>query len=148
MTRRWRPASGLFVCAVILSGCRSVPDPAAPQTDCGATDPRIGWVAELRTWMHGVRGTARIVDNCTIVIEHFYYDGIGLDVRVIGVHGDDYWNGIPLTSDIRRIGGYTDATLTVTLPEGVTLDDVPRISISCGPVGANFGDGTFAPPAE
>jgi hypothetical protein len=43
----------------------------------------VGQTGEfVDTFIHNVHGTARIVDNCTSVIENFTYDGIGLDVRV------------------------------------------------------------------
>jgi hypothetical protein len=139
-----RPTLIVMALALLAGGCLSFPDPAPPQTDCGADDPRVGQTAELTdTFIHNVHGTARIVDNCTIVIENFTYDGIGLDVRVVGVVDEDFSNPTILTADIRRVGGYDNETLQIPLPEGVTLDDVPTISIMCVPFTFSFGDGTF-----
>jgi hypothetical protein len=134
-----------FLMALLLlaAGCRSVPDPAAPQTNCAADDPRVGMTAELSSRLHGVRGTARIVDNCTVVIENFTYDGIGIDVRVVGFKNSDIAGGVPLTRDIRRPQGYSNETLVVPLPENETLDDMPEIGIVCVTFNASFGEGTF-----
>lgn len=142
-----------MVATLVLSGwgCVSDPVPTTTQNGCGADDPRVGYIAELNSRLHGVSGTARIIDNCTIAIEHFNYDGIALDSRVVGVVNGDFKNVIVLSGPLMRAEGYTDETLLVPLPEGVTLDDVPVISISCLPGidifgEANFGEGTFHAP--
>lgn len=128
----------------VLCGCpATVTVPNAFQATCPADDPRVGETAVLHGYLHGVRGTARIVSNCQIVIEHFSYDNIGLDVRVVGIKNNDRATLIPLTGNIRDHGPYNDATLSVPLPNGVTLDDVQQISITCVSYGINFGDGTF-----
>jgi hypothetical protein len=141
-----RAAKVLVCLAVLVVGCRTVANPDPAPGTCGTNDPRVGSTAELTTLMHGVRGTAKIVSNCKIVIEHFYYDGISLDTRVVGVQGEDYWNCVVLTADIGKAGGYQDVTLEVPLPDGVTLDDIPRIAITCVRVGAPFAVGDWYPP--
>ena len=133
--------------AVGFCGCASHPLPAPPQTNCAADDPRVGWIAELNGRMHGITGVARIVDNCTIVIEHFYYDGIAVDSRVVGIVNWDFKNVNVLTGPIMRATPYVDETLTVPLPEGMTLDDVPVISIDCLTGNDLFGIGSFAEAA-
>jgi hypothetical protein len=138
--------AAVFVCLALfgVGGCPAVPDPAAYQSGCGSDDARVGQTAEfVNTFIHNVHGTARIVDNCTIVIENFTYDGIGLDVRVVGIANGDASNPTVLTADIRRPGGYNNETLTVPLPEGVTLDDCDQLSIMCIPFKFSFGYATF-----
>lgn len=137
-----RPWTVLFVGC--LCGCANHPLPDPPQTNCSADDPRVGEIAELNGRMHGISGIARIVDNCTIVIEHFNYDGIAVDARVVGIVNYDFKNVIVLTGPIMRAGGYHDETLVVPLPEGVTLDDVPVISIDCLTGNDLFWIGSFA----
>jgi len=137
----------LLLLAVIpfcFAACNEYVEPLSPQTDCAADDPRIGQTTEWYADLHGISGDLSIVDNCTIVIEHFYYDGIALDARIIGMKGDeDCTHGTILSPDIRREGGYVDETFTLALPEGVTLDDVERIGLCCAPVGFTFTEGTF-----
>jgi len=148
MTRRFIATSLVMVLAGLVAlsvGCCEIPDPAPPQTDCGDDDPRVGQSGEFNNHVHGIAGTARIVDNCTIVVDDFYYDGIGIDVRFIGVVDGDFMNGTILTDDIRRVGGYKGETFTITLPEGVTLDDVPVLSVNCvgSCVNFSFGEAVF-----
>ncbi len=133
--------SELQVLLLCAAGCYPSPEP--PQQSCGSDDPRVGYIAELTTRMHGVSGTARIVDNCTIVIENFNWDGLGVRPAVVGVTRNDFENPVILRDDIFRLGGYHNETLPVPLPEGVTLDDVPMISIDCLGGSAVFGYGNF-----
>jgi hypothetical protein len=129
---------------LFLSAC-SVPQPPPPASGCGTDDPRVGQTAELEnTFVHHVQGTARIVDDCTIVISGFYYDGKGIDVRIAGIRNGDFQDYVVLSQEnLVRQDPYVNETLTVTLPEGVTLDDVPEISVFCVPFRLSFADGTF-----
>lgn len=128
---------------LLIAGCALAPPPAEPLAECTAADARIGQTAPLRTYFHSVSGTARIVNDCTIEIQDFTYDGGGLDVRVYGARDLSFSDPVILSRDLRRPGGYRSATLTVQLPEGVTLDDVRAIAIWCVAVDVNFGDGAF-----
>ncbi|MCA9694616.1 MAG: DM13 domain-containing protein [Myxococcales bacterium] len=127
-------------------------DPTDPTTDpttggdCSATHPSVGYVANLTAFFHDVGGTATIVDDCTIVIEDFTYDGTGIDVRIYGGLGGDYDNGFPMTDDLLLDGGYNGTTLVATVPDGYTLDDLDGISVWCVDVGVDFGSGMFGPP--
>ena len=139
-----RSRLGLIVgVGLVLPGCIGAPDPQPSTQTCTSTDSRVGQVGTFRTLFHGVSGTARIVDDCTISIEHFNYDGGGLDVRVYGGRDSTFRDAVILSSDLRRPGGYRDETLTVRLPDGVTLDDVRAIAIWCVVVDVNFGDAVF-----
>lgn len=134
--------------ALLLAGCPAVPEPNSqpqmadrePAITCGASDARVGSSAKLRGFFHNVGGTVRIVDDCTLAIDDFTFDGGGLDVRVYAGRDTTFENGIRLTGDIRRAGGYRNETLLVPLPAGVTLDDVRAVSIWCLAVNVNFGD--------
>lgn len=127
-------------CVVGLAGCMTTPTVNPSSTPCTADSSRIGQSASLRTYFHGVRGTVRIVDDCTLAIENFSYDGGGLDVRVYGGRDRSFNDGIILSNDLRRPGGYDNETLTVKLPAGVTLDEIHAVAIWCIVVNANFGD--------
>ncbi len=115
---------------------------------CESTHPKIGQVAELSTFAHQVSGTAVIVDDCTIRLDDFVYDGAGIDVRFYGGLGGNYAAGFSMSEeDLRRPEGY-DGTETVyaQLPEGRTLDEIDGISVWCVPVSQSFGDGLFREP--
>jgi Electron transfer DM13 len=112
---------------------------------CSSTNPRVGWTATLSPIEAGVSGTATMVDDCTIRIEHFAYDGSGIEVYVYAGKGGDYKTGFALSGNL--LGqSFTDATLTLTLPTGKTLDDVDGIAVWCADVGVSFGDGLFTAP--
>ena len=116
--------------------------------ECDATHPNVGQVASLSTFAHQVSGTAVIVDDCTVRVDDFVYDGAGIDVRFYGGVGGNYEAGFSMSEqDLRRPEGY-DGTETVyaQLPEGFTLDDLNGISVWCVPVAASFGDGLFRAP--
>ena len=145
-----------FVNMVSLAG---VPDGGMPPTDggvvadgggtdagtrtCGATHPSVGMVATFETHFHNVMGTATIVDDCTIRLDGFSYDGSGIDVRLYGGIDGDFTGGFGMGDNLLQSGGYSDDTLTFTLPPEHTLDDLNGVSIWCVAVGVSFGDGQF-----
>ena len=116
--------------------------------ECGGDDPRVGYEAALSPRAHDVSGTARIVDNCTIVIEDFNYDGGGIVVEVYGFQDLEFTSGVSLSGNLLRDEPYVNETLMVPLPDGVTLDDVPVISIWCVAVSMSFGEGAFGPVGD
>jgi len=124
----------------------SVPDDTAtaPTRACDGTHSRVGHVAELETHHHETAGTATILDDCTIQVAGFTYDGTGLDVRFYGALGGDWGSGFAMTDDLRRDGGYADETLTFSIPPEQTLDDLDGLSLWCIDAAVSFGDGTFA----
>lgn len=133
----------LAMAAIALSGCAPAPTAAPMGQSCTSDHPRVGQSAQLQTYSHDVSGVARVVDDCTIVIENFTYDGGGPNVRVYGGTDRTFQTFITLSPHIGRLGGYENETLTVNLPDGVTLDDIAAISIWCVDFDINFGDGVF-----
>lgn len=123
-----------------------MPDAALPDagpSGCDATHPSVGQTATLIERFHGTTGTARIVDDCTIVVEGFGYDGTGIDVRFYGAVGGAYGSGFAISEDLIRSGGYSGDTIRLTLPAGRTLDEVDGVSLWCVAAGVSFGDGLF-----
>ncbi|MBL8949100.1 MAG: DM13 domain-containing protein [Myxococcales bacterium] len=114
--------------------------------NCPITHERVGWVADLSAQFHGVGGRAEIVDDCTVVIHDFTYDGTGIDVRLYGGVDGDYDGGYPMTDDLIKPGGYDGTELEAVLPDGVTLDQLDGVSVWCVDVGIDFGSGSFSPP--
>jgi hypothetical protein len=93
---------------------------------------------------HDVAGELVVVDDATLAIEGFIFDGGGVDVRAIvapdfaGLSDDTVYS--VLSEDLRRPGGYDGATLRFPLPDGLTVDDVGAFSIWCVPFVTSFGD--------
>jgi hypothetical protein len=109
--------------------------------------PRAGWETHFTQTGHGVKGTATILDERTIRLTHFSYDGFAPDMFVYLATNQSspaFLNGLTVSPRLAR--AYNDETYDVQLPEGQTLDGWNAISIWCRAVRASFGWGTFAPP--
>ena len=84
------------------------------------------------------------MDDCTIEIDNFNYDGAGLDVVFYGGTGGDYTQGPALSVDF--VGqSFSNGSIRLQLPTGVDLGDFDGISVWCVTAGVSFGDGLFSP---
>ncbi len=121
-------------------------DPAvSADTGCTNSSPKIGQSAVLDGFFHSVAGTATIIDDCTIDLTGFSFDGGGINVRVyVGIDGAfrESAGGFSISNDLVGIA-YSNNTLRLTLPSGRTLDQFDSISIWCVDVGVSFGTGFF-----
>ena len=123
--------------------------PVEPPVDggsCGSDHPKVGQTAQLFMRSHDVSGTVTIVDNCTLRVDNFNFDGGGINVDwYAGVREGDRINYNTDTSlgDIPLFVRYTNETITIPLPANITLDDFDGISVWCIPVRTSFGDGAF-----
>jgi hypothetical protein len=142
MTRRALLPALLLITACAGSGGSNI-DPGPMQTDCAADHPSVGLSGEFSTLQHDVAGTATILDDCTIEIEGFTYDGNGVDTRFVIDLDDDFGDYTVISQELIPDGPYDDETITVPLPEGVTLEDVGAISVWCVPFEVDFGHATF-----
>lgn len=142
-----RIASSPLLLALATGCAASASDPGPPMTDCDATHERVGWTAELTGYFHDVAGTVEAVDDCTLELREFTFDGTGLNVRFVTSTDPEFGDYTSLSEDLRLSGGYAGDTLSFPLTEGMSLDDVDFVSIWCVPAGANFGDGPLVPPA-
>lgn len=108
--------------------------------------PGIGWEAEFVTRAHDVAGTAVIVDEDTIELRDFTFDGGGVDARLFLVtDGAPFSNEFPLTDNL--VGTpYDGDTVELEIPEGASFEDWNLITLWCVPFGADFGSGVFLPP--
>jgi hypothetical protein len=104
----------------------------------------VGQTGELSTLAHSVSGTATIVDDCTIEITNFNYDGGGIIVEVYAGIDEDYQPPVGFAISDNIFGTrFENQTFTVQLPTNKTLDDLNGISIWCSDVGVSFGDSLF-----
>jgi mono/diheme cytochrome c family protein len=108
---------------------------------CPSTHPLVGTTAELTGRFHGVRGTVTVVDDCSIRVDDFFFDGNGIDVRLYGASDLTFANGFIMGEDLKNFPvGYENDTVVGTLPDDKTLDDLGAVSVWCVPVGVSFGD--------
>jgi cytochrome c553 len=122
-------------------------DAKPPASGCGKTHPRVGWKADLgiNTGEGQVSGFVTMVDDCTLELSDFSYDGNGIDVRVFGSKVKTFRPGFAMGPNLvnRR---FMKQKLTVQLPAGKTLDDLDWVSIWCTKARADFGSGPFLAP--
>lgn len=115
------------------------------ETGCTSTSPKIGQTASFSNLFHDVGGTATIIDDCTIDLTNFNFDGGGIDVRIyVGNDGRFFERegGFAISGDLVGIA-YSNNTLRLTLPPDRSLDDFNSISVWCVAVGVSFGTGFF-----
>ena len=108
---------------------------------------RAAWTADIPPGIHSVEALVTIVDERTLQVEHFTYDGTAPLVYFYLAASEsdtDIENGLQLEPLLDR--AYADETLTLTLPAGETLDDYNAISVWCAQFLVNFGSATFAAP--
>lgn len=123
-------------------GAREVLD--VSRDACPSTHPLAGRDLALSKKSHGVRGTVRIVDDCTLAISDFDYDGKGRLVELFGAVDGSFIGGIPLSRDLLRPNkAYVGALLIVRLPKSVKMTDIDGLSVWCSDVGVSFGDVSF-----
>ncbi len=111
---------------------------------------RTGHQAQFSTLSHNVSGTATILDEDTIQINNFNYDGGGPAVYFyLGETNtqEDFVAGLQigplLTGTV-----YTNDTLVIDVPGSNPLDGYNAISVWCEDVDVNFGSGTFGSVVE
>jgi hypothetical protein len=114
-------------------------------SNCDSTHAMVGWVADMPLGFHASSGTATIIDDCTIEVTQFNFDGGGVVVHFYGGAGGDYRNGFAISENIFGTV-YSNETVILTLPAGRTFDDMDSISVWCVEFGVSFTDAMFVAP--
>ena len=110
---------------------------------------RSAWVAELLPGGHQAQGTVTIIDERTVQVENFTYDGLAPAVYFYLGETDSHQSfvdGIPIGPLLDR--AYDNESLTLTLPPGETLEGYGAISVWCVEFQVSFTSAEFAPPAQ
>jgi len=114
---------------------------------CASTHSKIGYTGEFTTFDHDVAGTATIIDDCTIEITNFTYDGRGPAVYFYAGIDHDYNADTAFEiGDFLTGTAFDNETVRITLPEGRTFDDLTGISVWCVRFNADFGNVEFSAP--
>lgn len=96
---------------------------------------------------HRVSGTVYAVDSNTLRLVGFNYDGAGPDAFFYGGNtGSPSANGFIIPDEEGRsvkLGSYSDATIEITLPSGMTVSSLAWLSVWCRRFTQNFGHVTF-----
>jgi len=115
------------------------------ESECGNTHAMVGFSVALSSRAHGVSGTVRVVDDCTLEINNFSYDGGGPNVYVYGAVDGDYVNGFAMGNKLTGTR-FNNQTLTLTLTDESVLDNFNSLSIWCVDFDVSFGDGILQSP--
>jgi hypothetical protein len=109
--------------------------------------PQVGWQASFGPGAHNAAGVATILDENTIQVDNFTYDGGGIVVYFyLGATESSFANGLSIGDDL--FGTAFDGTqqpLVIDLPGEQTIDGWNAISVWCVAAGVSFASGTFAP---
>ena len=104
-----------------------------------AAQPQPGWQADLAFYFHDVSGTVTVVDEDTLQVDDFNYDGGGLSVYFYLATADDHFafvDGLQIGPQLVHTV-FEDAQLTIDLPAGETTDQWNAISVWCVTASAN-----------
>ena len=110
---------------------------------------REGWIADIPKGIHDSQAVVTILDEKTILVEHFTYDGTAPAVYFYLGASDssvDFANGLQIEPLLDR--AYSDETLLLTLPAGYTLDGYHAISVWCALASVNFSSASFEAPVN
>lgn len=129
---------------VMLTACVASP------TRATLASPLVGWKANLSTLAHGVSGSVTILDDDTVRVDNFTYDGGGIIVYFYLAPSNSYSsfkdNGLGIGNDIKGTSfDGTQGPFTIDLPGASTVEGYHGVSVWCVTANANFGSGTFAP---
>jgi hypothetical protein len=113
----------------------------ASTRSCAADSTKVGYTGTFSTLAHNVSGRATIIDNCTLEISMFNFDGAAPNVRFYaGVNGN--FSGSEAFAISERIDGqsYSNETIILELPEGRFVESFDSLSVWCVEFGADFGN--------
>ncbi|GLX78757.1 hypothetical protein tinsulaeT_20970 [Thalassotalea insulae] len=115
-------------------------------SNCDKTHPMVGYYGYFETFAHNVSGRAEIMDDCTIKVTEFSYDGGGPEVYFYAAIDHQYSEAeaFPISQAINGMP-FNNDEMILRLPNGKTLDDLNGISVWCVDFNANFGQVTFTP---
>ncbi|RWS28866.1 protein Skeletor: isoforms D/E-like protein, partial [Leptotrombidium deliense] len=101
-------------------------------------------LGKLKTNAHGVTGDVFIVDESTIFIKNFNYDGLGPDAYFwSGYTPKPEQNGFIIPDEkgsTKPLSAYKNKNVVLRLPEGNTVRDIKWIAVWCRKAVVNFGD--------
>ena len=93
--------------------------------------PGVGYTTSLSTIFHDVSGTVTVLDEDTLLVEDFTYDGRGLSVFFyLATSEDTIAMGLPIGPQLMGTAfDGTEEPFTIDLPEGMTVDGYNAVSV-------------------
>jgi hypothetical protein len=114
----------LFLLPLLLVSTLAFSNPASAE-ECGSDHP--------------------MVNNCTLRVDHFNYDGKGVDVRFGFADNARFKKFKALTKGLHGKGAFANASMTLKLEHGMSLDQVKFVSFWCVAFRTSFADGELKP---
>ena len=115
-------------------------------TNCSSNHSSVGATGLLSTIAHGVSGTLTVIDDCTVQITGFNYDGGGPQVYFYAGNDGNYQDANAFRFSKLLTGkSFSNNTITLVIPATKSLDDFDSLSVWCVDFNANFGDIDFVP---
>lgn len=112
--------------------------------NCSSSHSKVGTTGLFSTFAHSVSGTLTIVDDCTIEITGFNYDGGGPQVYFYAGTNANYQNSSAFRFSKLLTGtSFSNNSITLVIPANKTLDDFNSLAVWCVDFNANFGDVVF-----
>ncbi|BCE03439.1 DM13 domain-containing protein [Marinicellulosiphila megalodicopiae] len=105
---------------------------------CGSTHEKVGQTMTFKTKSHDVSGTAEILNDCTIRITNFTFDGKGPAVYFYTGNNGNFNSGSRLSEKLTR--AYNNEVVDIPVSN---LDDFDSLSVWCVQFRVSFGDGVF-----
>jgi len=110
----------------------------------------VGTSVEFNNFFHDISGTLTVLDNRTLQVTDFTYDGLGPSVYFYtgtdgGYNPRDGGNRVGPRLDGRVWNG---ETITIDLPANVTLDDFNGLSVWCDIFDVDFGSANLPDPSS
>lgn len=113
-------------------------------TNCSSSHSKVGQTGLFSTFDHGVTGNLTVIDDCTIEISGFSYDGGGPQVYFYAGTNSNYQSPDAFRFSKLLTGtSFSNKTVTLVIPVGKSLDDFNSLSVWCVDFNANFGDVVF-----
>jgi len=108
--------------------------------------PEVGWIAQMTGHHHTASGVAEIIDENTIELRDFGFDGGGLNARLFLL-----WDGEPFDAEYELSDNLVGQDpfwepLQLQIPDEAEMENWNLITLWCVPAKVSFGDGVFAPP--
>ncbi len=127
--------------AAITAYVNSLEQHSIRTSDCDSTHSQVGTTADFEMFFHDVSGTMRVLDDCTLEISNFTYDGEGPAVYFYTGNSRTYVGSNVYYVPFLLTGNtFENDRIRLHLPEGITLDDFDSLSVWCFDFRINFGD--------
>ncbi|GAQ87169.1 DOMON domain containing protein [Klebsormidium nitens] len=121
---------------------------------CGTSSPFVGYQAQLSTIFHDVAGLLTVIDDCTLVVQNFTFDGSAPATYFWGAPGSSQDpislrapRGFRLTD--QRLTRSESVTVQVNLKDNLTFagSGIGVVSVWCEEATANLGSVALQPAA-